>query len=236
MARRLVPMFNTTAAMRPLDRRIRSLASRTTITRVDDADLAQRVQVTALALERIPQAARVQMFGLTSNPPAGSTALLISIGGSRTHCVVIGADHESRPRDLLPGESQLYNQFGDFVYLTEAGETHVKARSKVVVEAPEAHVIASTKITLQTPLVEATNDLTVGGNFSVAGMSQLTGAVSTGDDVTVAGALHVDGAITSDTSIADPSGTMQEMRDVFNAHEHDGAGGDVTNPPTTVMT
>ncbi|WP_421793400.1 phage baseplate assembly protein V [Hydrocarboniphaga effusa] len=223
-------------ALLPIIGRIRAMASRCTITRVDDGGVAQIVQVTALATDRIPESARVQMFGMSAHPPAGSTALLISIGGSRTHCVVIGADHESRPRDLLPGESQLYNQFGDFVYLRENGESHIKARSKVVVEAPEAHVIASAKITLQTPLVEATNDLTVGGNFSVAGMSQLTGAVATGDDVTVAGAMHAIGAISSATSIADPAGDMAEIRVVYNGHKHDGLGGSESNPPTTLMT
>lgn len=232
-ARRTVPMFNSAAAaMRPLDRRIRTLATRSTITRADDSELAQNVQVTALALERIPESNRVQMFGLTANPPAGSTALLISIGGSRTHCVVIGADHESRPRDLLPGEAQHYNQWGDFVYLQENGEAHVKARSKVFSDAPLTHALGD---------VEVDGDMLVHGNVVIEGDTTIEKTLTVEQTTALIGAVtaqatfHAIGAISSATSIADPYSTMQAIRVTFNLHYHDGADGPVTNPPTTTM-
>lgn len=217
-------------ALRPLMARVRSLVARASITRVVDGGLSQQVQITVLAGERLDQVVRLQNFGLTANPPAGSTALLLSMGGSRTHCVVIGADHASRPRDLAPGEAQLYNQWGDFVHLRESGETLVKARSKIVCEAPVVHAVASTKVLLETPLVETTQHVRIGGDLRVAGASELVGNVEAGADVTVIGAIE--GA-----TVADADGALGEIRDTFNTHVHSGvmAGAGNTAIPTTPM-
>lgn len=176
----------------PLMRRIRAIASRATVGRVDDAGRLQAVQISVLAGERLDNVQRLQQFGHSGMPPAGSTCLLISIGGSRTHCVVIGGEDNSRPRDLASGESQLYNSTGDFVWLKTSGEMVLKAASSVTIDSP---------------------------------MATFTG------DVHVQGELHVDGAISSDTSVADPSGSMQEMRSDYNPHTHPGGGA-----PTPQMT
>ena len=197
----------------PLQRRIRALAARATVTRVADSAASQRVQITVLAGERLDDVVRVQNFGLSAHPPAGSTALLISIGGSRTHCVVIGADHESRPRDLAPGESQHYNTWGDCVWLRESGETLIQSRTKVLVDAP---------------LTETTGDLRVAGNFEVVGTSTLTGAVTAEASISAAGEMH------SDTSVSDASGDLVEMRSVFNSHTQPVSGG-VAQAPTVPM-
>lgn len=199
--------------LRPVLARIRALAARASLTRVDDSGLSQQVQITVLAGERLDQVVRLQNFGLSANPPAGSTALLISLGGSRTHCVVLGADHASRPRDLLSGESQQYNQWGDCVYLRESGETLVKSRTKVLLDAP---------------LTETTGDMKVGGNFEVVGTSTLTGAVSAEATISAAGEIH------SDSSVSDSAGDLAEMRSVFNAHTQTVTAG-VAQPPSVPM-
>ncbi|ROH88669.1 phage baseplate assembly protein V [Stagnimonas aquatica] len=197
----------------PIQRRIRALAARTTVARAADAGASQRVQITVLAGERLDDVVRVQNFGLSANPPAGSTALLISIGGSRTHCVVIGADHESRPRDLAPGESQHYNQWGDCVYLQENGEALIKARAKVICDAPLTHVLG---------------DAEIDGNLLVRG--DITGL----GNIAVAGTGYVEGGLESATSITDPAGTMAEMRSVFNSHTQPVSGG-VAQAPAVPM-
>lgn len=188
-------------AMAPLMRRIRSLASRARLTRVDDSGLSQQVQITVLAGERLDQVVRLQNFGLSANPPAGSTALLVSIGGSRTHCVVLGADHASRPRDLLSGESQQYNEWGDYVYLQESGETLVKGRSKVICDAPLTHALG---------------DVEIDGNLLVHG--DITGL----GNIEIAGTGYVEGAFASATSVTDPDGDLAEMRSKYNSHRHGG--------------
>ncbi|WP_439640059.1 phage baseplate assembly protein V [Nevskia sp.] len=187
------PLLNAIqAAQRPLLRRLRALASRATIARVDDAPQLQQVQVTVMAGERLTGVQRLQYFGLSAVPPAGSTCLLVSIAGSRTHCIVIGGEHESRPRDLEPGESQLYNSGGDHVWLKNSGEMVVQSRVQV---------------TLDAPLVHCTGELTAAGR------------------------------IYSATAVQDPLGTMQEMRERYNAHTHGGVqpGSASTATTSTVM-
>ena len=108
-------------AQRPLMRRLRALASRALIARVDDGGKLQQVQISVMAGERLDGVQRLQYFGHSAVPPAGSTCLLVSIAGSRTHCIVIGGEHESRPRDLEEGESQVYNSEGDHIWLKTSG-------------------------------------------------------------------------------------------------------------------
>ncbi len=180
-------------AMRPLSRRLRALASRALIARADDGGKLQTVQVTALAGERLDDVQRLQYFGHSAVPPPGSTCLLISIAGSRTHCLVIGGEHDSRPRDLDVGESQVYNSHGDHVWLKATGEIVIHSSSLVTINSPHTHVT---------------------------------------------GTMTVDGALLSNTSVADPLGSMQEMRDINNAHRHTGvqSGGatsGLTNMPMT---
>ncbi|MCX7061334.1 MAG: phage baseplate assembly protein V [Gammaproteobacteria bacterium] len=164
-------------AQRPLLRRLRALASRASIARVDDGAKLQQVQISVMAGERLDGVQRLQYFGHSAVPPAGSTCLLVSIAGSRTHCIVIGGEHESRPRDLGEGESQLYNAAGDHIWLKANGEIAVKA---------------SLKVTIESPLVHCTGELTAAGR------------------------------IYSATAVEDLRGTMQEMRDRYNAHTHGG--------------
>ena len=49
-------------------------------------------------------------------------------------------------------------------------------------------------------------------------------------DVHIKGALHVDQAITCDDNVSDQAGSMQEIRDTYNDHNHGGSG------PTPLMT
>lgn len=52
------------------------------------------------------------------------------------------------------------------------------------------------------------------------------------------GNVHVAGNITCDGDVSDANGSMQEMRDIFNAHTHSGVqtGGGNTGDPNTDMT
>lgn len=140
--------------MAPLERRLLSLASRSTLVLVDDSGTKQLVQITALASERGSKIQRLQSFGFTANPPPGCSGLLISIGGSRTHCLFIEGENGNRKKDLQTGESAQYNDFGDYILLDKDGNCRVHASTKVLIEAPEA---------------ELTGNCTVDGNLHVKG-------------------------------------------------------------------
>lgn len=68
-----------------------------------------------------------------------------------------------------------------------------------------------------------------GKEIEVAGCDKLTANVATQTtitcpDIKFIGALDVTGPITSQTSISDPTGSMQDMRDDYNGHNHPGGG------------
>lgn len=141
---------------------------------VDDAGDVQYVQVRLSPLET-PNLRRLAEFGVASNPPAGSDAMVVFVAGDRANGTVIATGHQAtRPRGLQPGESQLYNAFGMKVYLGKDGIVIDGGGKPVIVQnAPQVNingaqtmtVQASTKVRFETPRLEVTGDIidNVGG-------------------------------------------------------------------------
>lgn len=74
---------------------------------------------------------RVGEYGLASNPPAQSHAVVLTTGGDRTNSVVIATNHQqSRPTGLQPGESALYNGIAVTRILLGANEITVEANGQ----------------------------------------------------------------------------------------------------------
>lgn len=186
------------SALAPIERRVRSMAARALITSVDDSQAVQKVQVSVLSGERLAEVLRLQGFGHTAVPPANCSALLLSLGGSRTRPVVLGADWLGRPKGLKAGESALYDAIEQIVLLRDDGTIYVKANSKVLVEAPEA---------------EFTGNVKINGNLHIVGNTS-------GD-----GTGHFALALSSDTSVSDPNRSMQQLASTHNAHMHPISGG-----------
>ncbi|MDR0966651.1 MAG: phage baseplate assembly protein [Myxococcales bacterium] len=94
----------------PLSRRIRLIVSRGVLSHdADDSKAAQRVDLDLLADEQREGIYRVQQYGLTSRPPAGSEAVCLACGGVREHLVAIAVDDTSnRPTGLDVGEVALW--------------------------------------------------------------------------------------------------------------------------------
>lgn len=98
------------------------------VTLVTDDEELQRIQVTEGALgdgfadrvsDRVP---RLTEFGFASNPPLDAEAMLLRRGGERSQSVVVATSHRpSRPRDLKPGDTAIYDVRGAIVKLTEDG-------------------------------------------------------------------------------------------------------------------
>lgn len=209
------------SAIAHLTRRIRLAIGRGVLNVVDDALRLQGLQITALADETWDRVERFQEYGFTSNPLPGAEAIIASVGGRRNHAVAVAVDDRRyRKRNLLAGEVALYTHLGDYIHLKNGRIVEIVAGTRVRAVAPEVEVVASTKVTLTTPLTEVSGNMTVGGS------------------VTVTGAVNATGAIVSATSVADPSGPMSEMRNVYNTHTHpeNGSGGGTTSQPTQQMT
>lgn len=186
----------------PIRRRIRGLVSRAVVTLVNDSLKLQGLQLKVLADETLDNVERFQEYGYSSVPLPGAEAVLLCLGGHRDHPVVISVDDRRyRLKNLAAGEVALYTDEGDIIKLARGRIIEVVAGTRVRVTAPDVEIVASTKVTVTSPNVE------------------------------ISGALTVQGAVLSNTSIADPAGTMSEMRGTYNSHTHPGGG--VPSPQMT---
>ena len=150
-----------------LTRRINLLIGRGRATYIDDTGPVQTMQCQCSAIE-MRQALRVAEFGFASNPPLGSDAVLVFIGGDRTNAIVVGTNHQaSRLRNLAAGETALYDEPGKYVKLGAAG---------IVIEAGGRPVTVqnASSITLTAPTINLDGNVAVSGSLVATG--NVTGA------------------------------------------------------------
>jgi phage baseplate assembly protein V len=81
--------------------------------------------------------------GFASVPLAGARAIAIFIGGDRSNGAVIATDDPRyRPRGMKPGESALYDDQGQIIYITRAGIVIKGATFPITIEnCPQVKVI-----------------------------------------------------------------------------------------------
>lgn len=131
------------------------LAFRGVIGLVKAAGQVQLVQAAATRGEKIQDAEYFQHYGFTSNPPAGTMAILLPIGGKTAHSIVVATEHAAfRLKNLATGETAIYTQNGDKIIIHLDGTIEVDA---------------STKVNITSPLVAMSGNLTVAGNIVAAG-------------------------------------------------------------------
>jgi phage baseplate assembly protein V len=105
-----------------LGRRILLLMARGAIALVDDTKSVQTLQVRLNALELIPDVPRYAEYGFTSNPPAGTQALIAFKNGDRNDGFVIATSNARyRMTALASGEVAIHDNNGQSVYLSAAG-------------------------------------------------------------------------------------------------------------------
>lgn len=180
--------------------RFAELLRRSILTRLDASTKLQTVQVKAIEGEVLDGMEYFEPYGFTSKAFTGAEPLVATVEGKRGHEVVICiADRRYRLKDLQDGEVALFDDQGNQVWL-QRDQVYIKAVTHLEAEAP------TTKITSTTTHM---GDVTIKGALTVNG--QIVGTET----------LDVNGAVTSGTSIADPNGTMQEMRDTYDGHDHD---------------
>lgn len=182
-------------------------AFRGVVTLVKSAGAVQLVQLDGMAGERLQDTELFQQYGYTSNPPAGTMAILLPIGGKTAHGIIIATEHGNfRLKSLKSGEVALYSDEGDSIVLKRGRimevTTHtfrVNASTAIELNAPTITGSASGSVSFNTPTVNASAAIVAQGDIA-------------------------------DSAATSPK-TMSGMRTVYNGHTHtDPQGGSVSAP------
>lgn len=201
-----------------IDRRIRRalgsirLAFRGIVTLVKAAGAVQLVQINALQGEQLQDAELFQHYGMTSNPPAGTMAIVLPIGGKTAHGIIIATEHGTyRLKNLAPGEMAIYDDQGQKVHITRAGIVIDGAGLPVTVQNTPL-------VTLDTPQVHCTGALTVDDLLTYSNGLAGTGGTN---------------ANTISGNLTHSSGSLSSNGKVLHTHTHSGvqAGGSNTGAP-----
>lgn len=148
----MINMLNKFIA--PLKRKVQLMVGRCILTAVDNSKDFQELQVEALADEVLDNVERFQNFGHVSYPPKQSQCIILSINGNREHSVAIAVDSKDhRLTGLSEGESALYDQNGNYVWLTSSGLNKIKLK-KLKVEN-DSHELISVLSELIQAIIDA---------------------------------------------------------------------------------
>jgi phage baseplate assembly protein V len=125
---------------------------RGTITHNNNTPDNQMVQVTGLAGESLPDVELMQQYGFSSNPPAGTPAIIIPLGGKTAHGIIIATEGgAARIKPLAEGEAVIYNARGDYIVLRHDGLAEIHCR-QLQITAPDG-------VSIDAPNVDITGNL-----------------------------------------------------------------------------
>ncbi|EMA7647477.1 phage baseplate assembly protein V [Yersinia enterocolitica] len=135
-------------------RRLRLMISRAVVNIINDGLKTQNLQVSMLADETADDVERFQNYGHSSVPPAGSEAIILSVGGIRQHLVAIAVDDKnSRLGSLESGDSAVYHLEGHKILLTKDGvikivckRLDVVAEDEIVFDSPQTRFLGEVDI------------------------------------------------------------------------------------------
>lgn len=155
-----------------LKRKIQLLVSRAVVNIVTDSLKQQNMQINLLDGETADDVERFQNYGHTSVPPAGSEAIVLSVGGKRQHLVAVVVDNKaSRLKDLKSGDSALYHQQGHYLLLTEEQLANLVCKN--------LHAKVDEMILFETPQTQFTGNVDIiGGNSTASGTSTAADHIS----------------------------------------------------------
>lgn len=189
--------------MNPLQK-MRLLVARGVLNLAKHAGL-QVLQIDLLEDETRDEVERVQNYGFSGMPPAGSTLVAVAVGGSRDHLMVVACEHPDHSPDLESGEAAMYTQFGQIFKMDKDGNVTLKCKGL--------------NFDIEDDFVQK-----VGGNLS----QQATGALS----ISAAGGSSVEGGFNADKVTANH---IEENGIRVGTHKHTGvmSGGANTGGPTS---
>jgi phage baseplate assembly protein V len=162
-------MNDAHGVMQRLWRRLQLVTGWGRVSFSDDSQSAQLLQIKLNDSETRDGTPRIAEFGFTSRPPDESDVVLVFLGGDRSKGVVVATGHQpSRPRDLVRGESMLYDLWGKSIYLTKDGGIVIEAQGAPVTvnNATVVTINATDRVMMNTPLLQVSGDIQAGGNVS----------------------------------------------------------------------
>lgn len=116
--------------MRPLRQRIMSVVARGVLESIDDGGGIQLVKASFLAGEVREDVERIQEYGLSSYPPAGSELVGVFVGGNREHGFIIACEPRGDRPSLSEGDVALHRGTTDhFLALRSGGKIEIKNSS-----------------------------------------------------------------------------------------------------------
>ena len=161
---------NVMNTLRRLSQRVMSALARATISLVDDSGKVQLLQLQVSALQSIDRVPRFAEYGMTSNPPANSEAIVVFVGGDRSNGVVIATGNaQYRVTGLATGEVCVHDDTGQKLYLSQSG-MRLDGGGKQITLTNTPVILADT------PILRCTGDIidNYGTNTrTVAGMRQV---------------------------------------------------------------
>lgn len=139
-------MDTLTRLLKNIQSRVLLMIGRGVLMAVSDNANAQLCQVSLLDGELKSNVERVQNYGMTSVPPAGSLATVLFVGGDRSNGVIIAAENRKiRIKGLKAGEVAIYTDEGDEIYLKRGNEIALKT-TKFVIDADEIQMNGAVNI------------------------------------------------------------------------------------------
>ena len=181
----------------PTFRRSQLSNGRGSIEVVSDYKSIQECQLTLLADEVREDIERLQEYGFTSNPPSGSDAAVIFLNGNRDHGIIIATDsRQYRPKNLNSGEVCIYDKNGSEILLKNSGEIEIKN------PLGNSFVLDNTKMEISIGINKITLDSS-GLKISINGVE-----------------TTIDSTGLTSTSVSDSTGSMDDIRTIYNSHAH----------------
>lgn len=112
----------------PLQRRVQLGVSRAVVKMVNDSLKCQGLQISMLAGELQDGVEHFQPYGFTAHPKPGAEGVFLSVGGNRSHGIVVCVgDRRYRLKGLEEGEVALYDDQGSKVHLKRGGTIEISA-------------------------------------------------------------------------------------------------------------
>jgi phage baseplate assembly protein V len=134
------------ALLKPLERKLKLVASKAVLELVKDSAGLQQVQVSLLAGEVTDGAEHMQPGGLTHVPLPGAEGVYLTIGGVRDDGVVLAMSNRgNRVQGMQPGETALYSSgaLPITIKLLIDGTLEIESPLKVTVKSPGIELSAS---------------------------------------------------------------------------------------------